>query len=289
MVIAGVLWGTVGPSARFIDDHMNASPVDLATYRGALATLGLFALVRRLPRLERRTDWGRATLVGVALTGTQLCYFQAVQIAGVTVATLVTFGLSPVFVAAGERFVLKAAPQREVLAALITSIAGLVLLVGGGTPNAGAPIAALGGLLYASATLASRSMASRAPSADLNLAVSVASTAVLVPVVCIQGLAVPDNAEATVGILYFGLAATLAFGLHLAALRRVTATESAIVALLEPLTAAVLAAVLFAERLSPTALLGAAFMLGSIAALFRPARTERVETTLEPEARSSSP
>jgi drug/metabolite transporter, DME family len=271
MILGAVLWGVNGPSARFVQEHMGASPLDLGVYRAGLATIALGVLVRARPRINGRRDWLRACVIGFAIASFQLLFFAAIQLSSVTVATLVTFGLGSIFTAIGESVISRTPPHREVLLALMTSLAGLVLLVGGGEPSAGAALAALGGLLFATSTLVSRSLIARVPSADLNLAVSATASAVLLPAAVVHGLAIPDNSVAWAGVVFLGVSATVAFGLTVTALRLITATEAAIIAMLEPLTAALIAAMLFDERLGPVALAGALLMLGSVAALFRPA------------------
>lgn len=77
-----------------------------------------------------RADSARVLAVGAGLAVYQSCYFAAVARAGVSVATLVTLGLAPVLVALASVLLGHERPERCVLAALLTALCGLALLVG---------------------------------------------------------------------------------------------------------------------------------------------------------------
>lgn len=67
-------------------------------------------------------------------------------------------------------------------------------------------------------------------------------------------------------LLYLGCVPTaLGYGLFQAGIRSLSATVASIVTMCEPLTAAVLAWILFREELGPFGLLGAGFLLGAMA------------------------
>ena len=69
-------------------------------------------------------------------------------------------------------------------------------------------------------------------------------------------------------ILWLGLVATAAaYGLLILGMRDTSAMASSIVILVEPLTAAILAAIFFDERLGPIALLGAALLVAGMVLL----------------------
>lgn len=269
MIAASVLGGTVGPAARVIRDHLPVSVLDLVVYRTGVGVLAMLLLLRALPRFASAGDWVVAGLIGIALLCAQFCYLAGLQTAGVTIATVVTFGVTPIFVAVGETVILRTTPSRRVISAMLTSILGLALLMGGGKPTVGAGLAALAGLLYATAMLASRARARQVDPWHLNLAASLVAAIVLVPVVAVNGLTIPDGPAELTGVLYFGIAGTLAFGLMIVALRGVTATQSAIVILLEPLTAGIIGVAFFAERLGAMAIFGGVLLLGSVIGLFR--------------------
>jgi DME family drug/metabolite transporter len=70
-------------------------------------------------------------------------------------------------------------------------------------------------------------------------------------------------------LLYLGLVPTaLAYALFFRGMRSTTATAATIITLIEPLTATILASVLFQERLGPLGLLGGALLLLALGVLY---------------------
>jgi len=71
-------------------------------------------------------------------------------------------------------------------------------------------------------------------------------------------------------LLYLGAVPTaLGYGLFVAGMKTTQATIAGIITLLEPVTAAVLAAILFGERLTALGIFGAVLLLGAILVLAR--------------------
>ena len=67
-------------------------------------------------------------------------------------------------------------------------------------------------------------------------------------------------------LLYLGCVPTaLGYGFFQVGIRSMSATVASIVTMCEPLTAAILAWILFREELGPLGLLGAGFLLGAMA------------------------
>jgi DME family drug/metabolite transporter len=94
------------------------------------------------------------------------------------------------------------------------------------------------------------------------------SAVMLLPFALVSGLAVAYPLAGWLLLLYLGLIPTaLAFVVFLAGMRDTSATVSSIVTLVEPLTATLLAWLLFGERLSGVGFAGAALLLGAIVVL----------------------
>lgn len=290
VITAAVLWGTVGVAGQLLYDRTDLSPLAVGFSRLAIATVVMVAVraaAARGPRLRpRRRDLPRVLLVGAGLAGYQVCYFAAVRAVGVSVATLVTLGLAPLLVAAAATLLLGERHGRSVLAALAIALAGLVLLVGvpaaapGGASGPAGLRTVMGALLaagsaagYAGVTLVSRSLAGRVEPRELTLFGFGSGALVLLPLAGAGwgggGLAALDF----VLLLYLGVVPTaLAYALFFAGLRTTSSTAASIITLIEPLTATVLAAVLFGERLGAAGLLGGGLLLGAVALLSLRAR-----------------
>lgn len=278
---SAVLWGTVGVAGQLLYNTTDLSPLTVGFYRLLIAGILLVAVraVTRRGRLFRitRADLPVVLLVGAGLAIYQVCYFAAVKAAGVSVATLVTLGLAPVLVAAGGAVFQREVPGRGVLVALASALAGLALLVGGmpsapaGSGNAllGAALAVGSATGYAGVTLLSRTLVGRVEAQDLTMFGFSAGAVLLLPVAAVTGLAVEPGLVSWGLLLYLGaVPSALAYGLFFTGLHTVTPTAAAILTLLEPLTAAALAAALFGERLGVPGLLGAGLLLAAVLLLY---------------------
>jgi DME family drug/metabolite transporter len=243
------------------------------------------ALVVVLGLTGRLAGVGRTRAVVVRLTATALLaavyqafYFVAVGIASVSVPTLVALGASPVLVAAATAARSRRRPEARVLVALGLALAGLVLLVGAPTgpgATAGALLALVSAAAFAAMTLLNgRPVSGLAPLPLTALSFTLGGV-LLLPVAAAlgSGLAVPSGEATVTGWLllaFLGLVPTaLAYGAYFAGLRTVPATTASVVALLEPLTGAVLAAVLLGDRLGTPGLVGGA-LLGAAVVTLRP-------------------
>jgi DME family drug/metabolite transporter len=215
--------------------------------------------------------------IGIVLAAYQLLYFGAIQRVGVAVATLVTLCTAPVIVAAISVGLLGERLTRQLVVAAGLAIAGTVTLV---SPSDGASLdvrtgvgilLALGSALgYALLTIVSRRLARRYhPLTPLTIGFAVGSVALL-PALLLEGAPVFYPVVSWGLLLYLGAVPTaLAYVLFTIGMRTTVATVASLVTLIEPLTAAGLAWLLFDERLGPLALVGAIVLLGAVSLLTR--------------------
>ncbi|TDE14144.1 EamA/RhaT family transporter [Jiangella asiatica] len=288
---AGLLWGTGGLCGALIIDRTGLAPLGVAAYRLAIGgglVVGWLLLTGRLHRL-RLHGRGARRLVALGLLAAmyQSCYFAAVSLTSVSLATLITLGSSPVLVVAAEGLLGRQRPDARTGVAVTTAVAGLALLVG--TPAAGDPAAVLAGTacaLGSAAGFATITMLGARPVDDLGplptagLSFCVGGL-VLLPLAAVTGGVAVDLEPSTLGLLVFlGLAPTaLAYGLFFTGLRSVATGSAALIALLEPLTAAVLGVVVLDERLGAGGLAGA--VLIGVAVLLTSLRRSRPTTTAD--------
>lgn len=270
LVLAGVLWGTGGLLGRLLSDATGLSSLAVAAYRltvGGLLIVGyLLATGRGLPR-------GRAAAARIVATGVlaalfQASYFTAVALTSVSVATLVTIGSSPVLVLLLRP---RSANRRRVLAVGL-ALLGLGLLVG--VPADGAPV--LAGAVFAllaAAGFTAMSLLAARPVPGLDDATTTGASftlggALLLPVAATtSGVGFAPDPAAFGLLLALGLVPTaIAYTCYFRGLRSASAGVGVLMALLEPLTASVLAAMLLGDRLGVAGvaggvLLGAALIL----------------------------
>jgi DME family drug/metabolite transporter len=279
--LAGVLWGTGGLVMRLIRDREPMSVLVVSSWRMVLAAVVLFAalLVTRgfadLRGLMRQRP-GTAIIVGCCTGAYQALYFGAVLAVGVTVSTVVALGLAPVLLTVAESIAAKKRPTRMRVLVLSAALGGLVLVSAdagtsttGPHPLRGLILAAASGSTYALATGIGRPLTGLTSPLALTTATSTAGAIALLPFGLLAGGPYVTTDPRTVGLLvYLGVATlAVAYALLYAGLRTVTGSAALVATLLEPVTAAVVAAIVLGERLGVVGIIGAALILVAVAGL----------------------
>ncbi|WP_414656898.1 DMT family transporter [Deinococcus sp. VB343] len=265
ILTAAVLWGLLGILGKQAQ-QAGVGPLEVAFWRAALAG-GLFALHALLTRAA--FPKGRDLLITVlfGLVGVSVFYaaYQlAVRAGGASLASVLLY-TSPAFVALmGWAFLRERLGPRELLAVGGT-LGGIALIsLGGGQGVTVTPLALLWGLLsgftYSLYYLYGKAFFGRySPAALFAVALPVGAVGLL-PFV--QFAPKTEGAWLSLGGLAL-LCTYLAYLAYSVGLRSLPATRASVIASLEPVVAALLAAWLFAERLSPLALAGAALVVGA--------------------------
>jgi DME family drug/metabolite transporter len=278
------LWGTTGVAVRIINERSGLAAVSIGWYRVAIAAV-VVALVFRGPGLRAAVAAFRRHPVALAVSGAgfgayQALYFVGVQYVGVSISTLVSLGIAPIALTIGTALARRRLPAVSGLAVLACAIIGLALVSLRPGSGVGAPHPVLGvlasiasGLGYAGITALSRRMSHLDPLL-LTGVTSAVATVVLLPIAVAGGMAVPHDVIANGWLLYIGVVPTVAaYWLFYRGLRSTVSEVAGVLTLLEPLTAAVLAAIVLHESLSGWALVGGLLMLIAVGTLYlrRPA------------------
>jgi DME family drug/metabolite transporter len=281
MAVAGaaVLWGTSGVAAKIVFAISPVTPLAIGFFRLGVCVPVLLLLGQVTPggvgrlRLPHGAQRAVLAVLGAAVALYQVFYYAAVQRAGVAVATLVTLCLAPVLVAVLSAVLLRERPTAVVAGALVLALAGVGLLVGAPTDAVADVDALMTGVLlacgsalsYAVVTVAGRVAAAGLHPFQIIILGFSGGAVVLLACVLAQGWQWPGSPLAWLLLVYLGVVPTaLAYTLFFHGMRQVTATVASIVSLLEPLTATVLAWLVFGERLGTWGLLGAVLLLGAL-------------------------
>ncbi|MGI5127639.1 DMT family transporter [Pseudonocardia sp. CA-107938] len=265
LVLAGVLWGTGGLLGQALAAATGLSAVAVAGYRlalGGLLLCGPLLATGRIPRT--RGAWSRVLAVGLLAAVFQSGYFVAVTTTSLSLATLVTIGVAPVAVLVIERLGrLRRIGARSVLGAA-AAVTGLALLVGpAGDPGPGLLAAVAAGCAFAVVTVLSARPVDGLDAAATIGPAFVVGGALLLPVAALVpgGLGFAPSPQAVLLLALFAVVPTaLAYTAYLGGLRTAPAGVGAVLSLLEPLTAAVLAAVVLGDRLGLLGWVGAAVL-----------------------------
>jgi drug/metabolite transporter, DME family len=283
LAIAGAAWGTTGAAADLLYRSSDLGPIGVSFWRNVSALVLLLAVRAVRParpagaalRPGRRLAFRVQTGLGLALF--QTAYFGAVQVTGLAVATIVTLGAGPVLIAAGARLVLHERLSRGGAVALTAALGGLAVLVlgnpGGAVHPVGIVLALLSAAGYAQATLMTRWLGQTGRGDDPATMTAWAfgiGAVVLLPLAARHGL-VPHAAhpgEVLALTLYMAAIPTaMAYPLYFAGAAVVRAASASVIMLIEPVSAAVLAVILFRERLTVATLAGALLLMSSVAFL----------------------
>ena len=277
--LAGVLWGTGGLVVQLVRERVPMSVLTISAWRMGLAAVVLLLavlLLRRLPDLARlltARPW-TAVAVGLCTGAYQALYFAAVVSAGVTVATVVALGLAPVLLTLLESVRARRPPGARRVLVVVGALGGLVLVsaaaglsVTGPRPAAGVLLAVASGTTYAVATALGRPISEAHDPVAVATVTSCAGAVGLVPLGLLSAGPHLTGDPVVVGLLgYLGvMTLALAYGLLYAGLRTVAGSAAVVATLLEPLTAAVLAAVVLGERLGALGVVGGVLILGAVA------------------------
>ncbi|WP_040406043.1 DMT family transporter [Amycolatopsis nigrescens] len=280
LVTAGVLWGTGGLAGSLLASKGNLHPLSVAAYRlllGGLCMVLLLGVTGRLRGLPRTAAAGRRLFAAGALLAVfQAGYFASVLLTSVSVATMATIGSVPVFVAIGGALSGRGGPDRNTVLSIGFALLGLVLLSWSpedgdqGRLVAGLALALLCGAGFAAMTLLVGKPVDGLDPLRTSAFGCLIGGFLLLPAALRSGMAIPLRADVLGVALYLGAVPTgLAYAAYFLGLRAARPVLAALSVLLEPLTAAVLAALVLGDELGVVGWCGAALLVVALAVSYR--------------------
>ncbi|MCR6712750.1 MAG: DMT family transporter [Demequina sp.] len=282
-VAAACLWGGGGVVGVLFGKHESLQPVGIAVWRMGLAGVSLLLVLALMgqfhPGRWTRPMWVRMLVTGALTAAFEFAFFTSVTFASVGLATLVGIGSAPVVVAGYDAVVTRERPPARSVVALLLSLAGLGLLVGGSVGQGSAMLlgvaVALGaGVAFAAITIVNRRPVPGLHPVALTGGAFAAGAVILLPLALLAHTGVPHDLEGWGIAIVLGVIITgLAYVLFLTALQTVPPFVATITTLLEPLLGAILGAIVFGERLGALGIVGGALM-GAAVLLLRPQRDE---------------
>lgn len=283
--MSAILWGTVGIATQAIYRQSDLTAVAVGFYRLALAFpvvafLCWKILGRRIFQISARQYWKMA-LIGVMLALYQVFYFSAISHVGVAIATLVTLCTAPVLVSLVSVVVLKERLTIYTVIALVTALLGTALLVGmpaiasmQGNAILGVGLALGSATGYAIVALMGRAIANNCHPLHSTMISFGTGAIFLFPLAATNIFAASYTNQVWGLILYVGMLPTaVAYLLFFLGMRSIRASTASILTMLEPLTATILAWLIFDERLAPAGFIGALSLLAAMAVLYHGEKT----------------
>lgn len=266
VIAAAMLWGTTGTLQSVLPDAREPLVVGaIRLFVGAFALLAIAAITPSALRAFRQLPWAIVCFAGFAISAYNLLFFSAVSYAGVGVGTAIAIGSGPIWVTLYEVLTQRRWPKGlRAIGQALSIIGAAMLVLQSGSESAslwGILLAGFAGLAYASYSLATSRMSAAAPSATIASATFLIAALLAVPVFFMFPLAWALSGAAWPVLLSLGILSTgVSYALYTWGLTRVAASTAVTLALIEPLTAWVLAIWIVGEIVTLQKLIGAALL-----------------------------
>ncbi|MFO7576356.1 MAG: DMT family transporter [Pelovirga sp.] len=275
VVLAALCWGLSGGVGGILT-AAGWDPVVVSFYRGAIGLLFVLVWLALRPHgsgLANRRLWFWSVVAGVGVAGNFAFYFTSIAHGSVAVAATLMY-CAPVFVHLVSFTLKLERPTPSKWAAIAMIMLGLILLTGVYEVGAGAvtPIAAgagLGaGLSYALFIFSFKYAAPHgSPQAILMIAFAVLGIILVWLGDADQTLAVLTTPSWPLFVVLGVLGAGLSFILYVVGLKHTAPTVASVVAMVEPVTAALFGVVILNERLAGLQVFGMGLILVTVTLL----------------------
>ncbi|GIO22146.1 EamA family transporter [Oceanobacillus sp. J11TS1] len=280
IVIAAMLWGTTGTTQALAPS--SAHPIAIGATR--LAVGGLFLLfVVFITGKGNFANWPiKATIIAsLSMALYQPLFFSAVMTTGVAVGTVVAIGSAPILSGLIEWIFIRVRPQRVWWVSTALSIIGCLLLFANQEAVYVDPLGilmALGaGLTFACYTLSSGKLVENHSSLSAVAVVFTLSAMMLSPLLFLFDMSWLTSVHGVVVALQLGVMATgIAYLLFAQGLRNVASSTAVTLALIEPLTAALLGVFVLNESLSLLSWVGVLLLMLGVGTLIWASRKREI-------------
>lgn len=271
LVIAMLIFGSIGIFVRTIDMPSGI----LALVRGSIGTVFLWlagiAMKRKISSKAIKKNFKLLMFSGVAIGANWICLFEAYRYTTISVATLCYY-LSPVFVILVSPIFLKEKLTAVKGGCVMLSLFGMMLVVdvfnggyGNGSGIKGVAFGIMAALLYASVVIMNKFLKEIEP-IDMTVSQLGIASVVLLPYILLTGSGskVTINGSTLLLLLLLGIVNTgIAYLLYFSSLKDLSGQTAALFSYIDPVTAILLSALLFQEKMSVPQVLGAVLILGS--------------------------
>jgi len=291
IVCAAMLWGTTGTAQSFAT--LSTSSYWIGTARLIVAA-GFFALWisiadrHTLTRGHLKTlPWRFILTAALSMCAYNLMFFAGVRQAGVALGAALAIGSGPVWAGLIEGLWYRRMPSKAWWLAVAVAVSGLIMAswesfsspngLIGSMPNglalAGPVLCVLSGLAYALYAIVTRQAVSVAPAGALTAMTFTAAAVFAVPVAYVLAGTPAFLVTDIPVMLWLGVVATgVAYLLFSFGLREVSSATAVALALVEPITAVVLAIVIVGEQPGAQGLLGMLIVLIGLVLIVRAER-----------------
>jgi drug/metabolite transporter, DME family len=282
VLFAGLLWGTSGTIASFFP--VEASSLAIGAVRIAIGSLAL--VVFRMVSSRGSRGWPfthsahlpfpllLVSAIGMAVT--QVALFLSVRLAGVTIATMIFIGSSPLFGGVLSMLLRKERQTRSWLVSSLIVAAGCLGMAFSETFGLGSTgdrstlligslVALVAGLGWAVEGNCIKALQTYVPPLDSCAIVMLAGSVPLVPLAALEGFAWMEQPGSIPTALTLGIvSAAIPYLFFSLGMKRIPVAHAFLYGLIEPITASLLGIILLKERLNSTGMIGYGLVLGGL-------------------------
>lgn len=289
VLLAAALWGSTGTVQSLADGELPAPWFGaLRLLVAALFFVVLSSIVARRGQTtaapaaqdgDTRSAWLACAGAGLCMAVYNLAFFAGIRATGVALGTAVALGSGPLWAGVLQALQQRRWPAPAWWSGTALAVAGGALMAGIGDGSAaalpldtaGLALCVLAGLSYAVYTLITKRLSSRLPTSTITLRAFAIAAAVALPLAAWgSGLPAALSWREAAAVLYLGVFATgLAYLLFGLALRHLSAASGVTLALFEPVTACLLAALVLGEAVGAFAWGGLALVLAGVLVVVR--------------------
>ena len=275
IIVAGILWGLIGIFVRYLDSQ-GFTPLQIANLRALTAALGITPVLlvkdRGLFKISLRDSWMFFGTGVISLTCFNVCYFNCMQRSSLAVAALLLY-TAPAFVMLLSLVLFKERFTLMKGVALLATFLGCALVTG---TLAGELSISMVGLLFGLGSGIGYALYSVFGKYALRKYSTLTTTAYTFYFAFAATLPLADYAHCTaswnalslVAILCIGvLCAFFPYVLYTKGLEYVEAGQASVLATVEPVMAAVVGVLVFAEPLTLDKICGMLLVVGAVIAL----------------------
>lgn len=271
VVVSMLVFGSIGIFRRYI-----ALPsVVIACVGGLVGGAFLLGFMRLLGRRASgravRKNLVKLLAAGAMMGFNWMLLFEAYRFTSVSVATL-SYYMAPVFLIVLSAVLLKEKLSTRKMLCVLAAVIGMALasgVMGEAAPQGealrGVGLALLAAALYAGVLLINRTLEGIGPIEQTTVQLGAAGLVLAPYMLLTENMAALRWTLSTVlltmvvAVFHTGITYVLFFG----SIGRLNAQTVALLTYIDPVTAMVLAALIFGEKLSPPGILGAAMVLGA--------------------------
>lgn len=257
LILCGLLWGSVSLHTLFLD--VNVHPYAIAFLRLFLGSLSLLLFSMILEKnMIYKFKVGRLITASIFMLLYQATYFSSIYYNGVAIGTMIAICSAPIFAVMFKLIKMEKICHYYILGMILCIIGSVMLMYQDAEVSfTGILFGLASGFSYTSYVYASKVLFEHSKPIGTNGLVFLLSSVFLGVYIIIGGFKIPFTLGNLIGYTYLGLFATgLAYMFFSIGLKKNDSNVVILFSVLEPITASIIALLVFKETLTTIGLIG---------------------------------